>query len=169
VPGGRYGVLHVYWMRMYVYDTRGADGVFAERVGSDCSAASLTVAKKKRPWPGGALIDGLRYMVEVTTMMPRWSSDSQELGFLPLDAFCTECLGRAKPCLPLGTRRGARIIGWYLSRRTARVQKAKATRGLELEVQTQTGTGAQCLVPDLIASCCGAWRQEVVLVRGIKM
>ena len=33
----------------YVYDTRGADGVFAERVGSDYSAsASLTVAKEKQ-------------------------------------------------------------------------------------------------------------------------
>lgn len=52
--------------------------------------------------------------------------------------FCTECLGRAKPCLPLLEARGARI-GWYLSRRAARVQKAKAT--VKVEVQAQTGTG----------------------------
>lgn len=96
-------------------------------------------------------------------MLPRWSSDSQELGFLTTTTFCTECLGRAKL---EWRRRGARI-GWYLSRRTARVQKAKA-RIDKLEVQerlSQTGTGAQCLVPDLIASCCGAEAGGCALVR----
>ena len=46
-------------------------------------------------------------------------------------------------------------------------------RGLELEVDqiraTQTGTGAQCLVPDLYRELLWSLRQEVVLVRGIKM
>jgi hypothetical protein len=42
---------------------------------------------------------------------------------VPTTTSCTECLGRAKPSLPLMD-----AIGWYLSRRAARVQKAKATR-----------------------------------------
>lgn len=67
-----------------------------------------------------------------------WSSDSQDLRFLNVS---TECLGRAKPSLPLMDARGARI-GWYLSRPAARVQKAKGVRTLvRLVGKTQTGTG----------------------------
>lgn len=55
-----------------------ADGVIAE-VDSH-GTATLTVAN-------GTLIEWWYYTVEVTTTMgrrmPRWSSDSQELGFLP--------------------------------------------------------------------------------------
>jgi len=124
VLGGAMDVLHVYWDCLC--DTGGRNGVIAERVGSD-GTASLTVAKRIRPWCPDRLIalygrgddddeqrEGAR------------SSDSQETG-VPTTSFCTECLGRAKPSLPLMDARGARI-GWYLSRRAAKVQKAKATR-----------------------------------------
>ena len=115
-PGGVAGYQTALWsasciLGMCLYDTREANGVIAERVGSH-GTVRLTVAKKIRPWCPDRLLalygrgdddDGQRDAAR--------SSDSQETG-VPTTSFCTECLGRAKPSLPLveAKRRTHRLV-----------------------------------------------------------
>ena len=115
----------------------GQHGVFRRTsgIGLDCESASLTVANKSRQADPDALIDGI-------ALYGRGDDDDAALEVIGLTRTgvpTTTCLyrdvsgepSRRGHCVLLWRRRGARI-GWYLGRRTARVQKATH---LILEVQ----------------------------------
>ena len=106
------------------------------------------MAKKSRQTDPGALIDGLRYLVEVTTMMPRWrSSDSQELGFLPL-LFVQNVSGEPSRRGHLGAsveakRRTHRLVPEPANSESAeRLIMGKARRGLEVQADPNRHGGA---------------------------
>lgn len=86
-------------------------------------------------------------------MLPAWSSDSQELGFLPTTTACTECLGRAKASLP--RMEAKRRTHNRLVPEPANSEGAEADSRFRSERPKQArGRSALCLT--CIASCCGA-------------
>ena len=101
---GRYEVLQVYWVRLY--------GVIAKLVGSD-QTASLTVAKKSRPWCPDGLLEIYGRGDDDDAVVVIGLTGTGVLNFLPLFFVqTTECLGRAKPPLPLvdAKRRSHRLV-----------------------------------------------------------